>query len=131
VAGREHEAVPVGPIRPAWIELEDVAKQNGGDVGHAHWHARVPRTGLLDGVHGERTDRVREVGVRHDALGCSGASLDHSHGRESRYLARRQFSTSRMIIGVRISRMARSSLSAGMTIELARAIQLPCIMVTR
>jgi len=47
------------------------------------------------------------------------------------HLARRPRSTRRMISGVRISCMARSSLSPGMTMELARLIQLPWTIETR
>jgi hypothetical protein len=45
--------------------------------------------------------------------------------------ARRALSTSRWIIGVRISCIARSSLPPGMTIELARDMKLPWSIVTR
>ena len=63
VAGREHEAVAVGPIRMLRVELQEPRPQHGGDVGHAHGHAGMAGLRLLDRIHGERADGVGEVGV--------------------------------------------------------------------
>ena len=40
--GGQHEAVAVRPVRVGGIEPEEVAEQHGGDISHAHRHARVP-----------------------------------------------------------------------------------------
>ena len=61
VAGREHEAVAVGPVGMLRVELEEPRPQHGGDVGHAHRHAGMAGLRLLDRVHGERPDGVGEV----------------------------------------------------------------------
>ena len=58
VAGREHEAVAVGPVRVGRVELEEFGPQHRGDVGHAHRHARVARVGRLDRVHRQGADGV-------------------------------------------------------------------------
>ena len=39
VAGREHEAVAVGPIRVRGVEFQEAGEQHGGHIGHAHGHA--------------------------------------------------------------------------------------------
>ena len=44
VAGRQDEAVAVGPVGMLRVELEEPGPQHGGDVGHAHGHARDGRT---------------------------------------------------------------------------------------
>ena len=81
-------------------------------------------------------ERAQGVGAVAHRDGCRGpvqrGSLGHGVSLDfSRHLAARARSTSRKIIGVRMSCMARSSLSPGMTIELARVIQLPWIIATR
>ena len=72
VAGGEHEAVAVGPARVGRVELQVAGEQHGGDVGHAHRHARMAGFGALNGIHGERADRVRHTlvldEVGHEAL---------------------------------------------------------------
>ncbi len=65
VAGREHEAVAVGPIGIGGIELQEAREQHGGDVGHAHGHAGMAGIGLLHGIHGKRADRIGHV-----LMGC-------------------------------------------------------------
>ena len=76
VAGRQHEAVAVGPVGMLRVELQEPRPQHGGDVGHAHGHAGMAGLGLLDGVHGERPDGVGEGGVadRHGRERFRGAS---------------------------------------------------------
>jgi hypothetical protein len=61
VAGREHEAVAVGPAGLRGVILQEPAPEHGGHVGHAHGHALVAGPGLVDGVHGQDAD-----GVGHD-----------------------------------------------------------------
>ena len=39
VAGREHEAVAVGPIRMGGVEFQEAGEQHRCHVGHAHRHA--------------------------------------------------------------------------------------------
>ena len=58
MAGREHEAVAVGPLRARRIEFEEAAPQHRGDVGHAHGHAGMAAFRLLDRIHGECADGV-------------------------------------------------------------------------
>ena len=64
VAGREHEAVAVGPGDVGRIELEMARPQHGGRVGHAHRHAGMAGIGALDRVHGQGPDGVRHRGER-------------------------------------------------------------------
>ena len=63
VAGREDEAVAVGPVRLRGVELQELREQDGGDVGHAHGHAGMAGVRLLYGVHGEGPDGVCHVAV--------------------------------------------------------------------
>ena len=58
MAGREHEAVAIGPFRSGGVELEEAREQHGRDIGHAHRHARVPAVRRLDGVHRQGADGV-------------------------------------------------------------------------
>ncbi len=69
VAGRQDEAVAVGPVRIARIELQELREQDRGDVGHAHRHAGMARVRLLHGVHGQSPDGVRQVAVGGGLLG--------------------------------------------------------------
>ena len=64
VAGREHEAVAVGPGRVGWIEFQEAGEQHGGDVGGAHRQAGMARFRLLDRIHGERADGVGHAIMR-------------------------------------------------------------------
>ncbi len=61
VAGRQHEAVAVGPIGVRGVELQEAREQHGGDIGHAHGHAGMAGIGLLHGVHGQRPDGIGHV----------------------------------------------------------------------
>ena len=63
MAGRQHEAVAVGPIRVRGIEFQEAGEQHGGDIGHAHGHAGMAGIGLLHGIHGERADGIGHLGV--------------------------------------------------------------------
>ena len=100
VAGRQHEAVAVGPVGLGGIEFQELAEQHGRDVGHAHRHAGMAGFRLLDRVHGERADgvghaaqmrvvwRVRGGGERDRSwrqlyLHCSGANA-RAHGSLTR-----------------------------------------------
>ena len=71
VAGREHEAVAVGPGRIGRIEFQELREQHGRDVGRAHRQAGMAGFRLLDRVHGERADRVGHAVV----LGAAGAIM--------------------------------------------------------
>ena len=48
VAGRQHEAVAVGPARVGGVEFQEAGPQRGGDVGHAHRHAGMAGVGGFD-----------------------------------------------------------------------------------
>ena len=72
MAGRQHEAVAVRPVRPRRIELDEAVEQHRRDVGHAHRHAGMARIRLLHGVHRQRADGVGHVAFRD---GGSGAVL--------------------------------------------------------
>ena len=58
VAGREHEAVAVGPGRIGRIEFQETREQHGGDVGRAHRQAGMAGLRLLDRVHRQRANGV-------------------------------------------------------------------------
>ena len=58
VAGREHEAVAVGPVGGSGVEFQELREQHRGDVGGAHRQAGMARFRLLDSVHREATDRI-------------------------------------------------------------------------
>ena len=64
VAGRQHEAVAIRPGRIGRIEFQEAREQHGGDVGHAHRHARMARFGFFNGVDGQKADRIGHFGVR-------------------------------------------------------------------
>ena len=58
VAGRQHEAVAVGPGRVGGIEFQEAGEQDGRHVGRAHRQAGMAGFGLLDRIHGERPDGI-------------------------------------------------------------------------
>ena len=58
MAGREHEAVAVRPVRVLGIKAHEAGEQHRGDIGRAHRQAGMAGIGLLHGVHGEEADRV-------------------------------------------------------------------------
>ena len=45
------------------IELQELAEQHRGHIGHAHGHAGMAGIGLLHRIHGQRADGVGEVAV--------------------------------------------------------------------
>jgi len=55
---RKHESVTVEPRRVRGIELKHVPPEDFGDVRHPHGGARMAGIGLLNGVHGQSTDRI-------------------------------------------------------------------------
>jgi hypothetical protein len=59
----EHEAIPIRPRGIGRVVPEVVPPEHLGDLRHAHRHARMAGIGLLHRVHGERADRVDDVGV--------------------------------------------------------------------
>ena len=64
VAGRQHEAVAVGPVDSGSIEFQELREQHRGHVGGAHRQAGMARFRLLHAVHGEAADRVgHTVGI--------------------------------------------------------------------
>ncbi len=77
VAGRQHEAVAVGPMGGRRIEFEELGEQNGRRIGHAHRHAGMAGFGGLDRIHRQGADRVREPAR-------SRLIQDRQHGRALR-----------------------------------------------
>ena len=63
MAGGQHEAVAVGPVRLRRIEFHEAGEQHGGNIGHAHGHAGMAGIGLLHRVHGEGADGIGHLGV--------------------------------------------------------------------
>ena len=61
VAGRQHEAVAVGPARLGGVELQEPGKEDGGDIGHAHRQARMARFCGFHRIHGKHADGVGEA----------------------------------------------------------------------
>ena len=61
VARREHEAVPVGPVRRGGIEPEEAREQDRRHVRHAERHPGVARLGPLDRVHRQGANRVGHI----------------------------------------------------------------------
>ena len=63
VAVRQHEAVAIRPVGVLGVELQVVAEQHRGRVGHAHGGARMARIRRVHRVDGQRADAVgqREV----------------------------------------------------------------------
>ena len=69
VAGRQHEAVAVRPVRVGGVEFQELREQHGGDIGGAHRQAGMAGFRLFDRVHREPADRIGHTGVidlRHD-----------------------------------------------------------------
>ena len=58
VAGREHEPIPVGPVRVAGVVLEVALPEHVGHRRGSERKAWVPGVGFLDGVDRQRPDRV-------------------------------------------------------------------------
>ena len=58
VAGAEHEAVAIGPVRIGRVVVHVAREEQVRRGRHRHRHARVSGVRLLDGVHGERADGV-------------------------------------------------------------------------
>ncbi len=61
---RQHESVAVRPHRVTRVVAEKIAPQNLRDVGHSHRHAGVAGIGLLDGIHGQRANRIGQFPSR-------------------------------------------------------------------
>ncbi len=62
VTGGEHEAVAVRPCRIAGVEFQELREQDRGDIRGTHRQAGVARLRLLDGIHGERANRIGHTG---------------------------------------------------------------------
>ncbi len=63
VAGRQHEAVAIGPGRVGRIEFEEAGEQHRRDIGRAHRQAGMARLCLFDRIHRQRADGVRHAVV--------------------------------------------------------------------
>ena len=88
VAGREHEAVAIGPRRIGGIEFQKAREQHRRDIGRAHRQAGMAGLRPLDRIHGQRADRVRHavvLGARSRTRGGSGKA-----GRLGEGCARRE-----------------------------------------
>ncbi len=68
VAGRENEAVAIGPGRLGGVVFQKLREQHRRHVGRAHRQARMAGLRLLDGIHGENANGIRHVRVC-DAVG--------------------------------------------------------------
>ena len=92
VAGRQHEAVAVRPARIGGVELQEPGPQHGGDVGHAHRHARMAGLRRL-----HRVDRQRADGIGHAPLRRrrprQDRRLQRTHGAVLRQACRGRHST--------------------------------------
>ncbi len=119
VAGREHEAVAVGPRRIGRIELEEAREQHGRDVGRAHRQAGMAGFRLLDRVHGERADgvghavvqRTRRSGRAVIAAGRGGRRSGCRGGGEGRLRAGHAWA--RGLFGERLARGRGESKNTG------------------
>ena len=89
VAGRQHEAVAVGPVGLGGVVLQELGQQHRGHVGHAHRHARVAGVGLCDGVHRQDADGVGHR-LRRGGHGAGSSSGMRSCGGRRRTLRQRQ-----------------------------------------
>src|ERR1700682_6189034 len=125
MAGRQHEPVAVGPDGIGGIKFEIPREQHGGDIGHAHWHARMTGPGFFDGVDRQKADRVGHIRVRN--IGTDGNTSESWSVHTVRLLR----SMSWRISGVRMSCIARSSFDPWITIELARDMKLFGIIDSR
>jgi CobQ-like glutamine amidotransferase family enzyme len=76
------EAVAVGPLGVGRVVAQVAAPQHFGDFGHAHRGARVAGVGLLDGVHGQRTDRAGQ-GLKTGGLTLREEDIEGTLGRRS------------------------------------------------
>ncbi len=76
VASRQNEAVAVGPVGAAGVELHEPGEQDRGHVGHAHRHAGVTALGLFNTVHGKDANGICHLLGR----GLGKCGLDVGHG---------------------------------------------------
>ena len=76
MAGREHEAVAVGPRRIGRVVAHVLAEEHVGDRRERHRGAGVAGVGLLHRVHGEAAD-----GVDRERLDVSGGHATPRRGR--------------------------------------------------
>ena len=79
MAGGQHEAIAIGPVRRCGIEAKRVPEQGRGHIGHTHGHAWMARVGRLHGVHGERSDGICQLPLARlvDVIGGHGGGLGH------------------------------------------------------
>ena len=83
VAGGQHEAVAVGPARIGGVVFQELREQHRGDVGGAHRQPGMAGFRLLDRVHGERPQGVREIRMG-DASGGGFGHERFQKGRRAR-----------------------------------------------
>ena len=60
VAGRQHKAVAVRPVRGSGVEFQEFLEQQGRAIGEAERQAAMAALGFLYGIHAERPDRIGE-----------------------------------------------------------------------
>ena len=113
VAVGQHEAIAVGPARLRRIVAQEVVPQHLGDVGHAHRHAGVAGIGLLDGIHGQRTDGVREFGTARHAGNPGGVRRRGRPGGAARGLSRKVATPARRALARASRRVAVAYNPAG------------------
>ena len=58
MAVAEYKAVTVGPARVRRVVPQVAVPKHLGDIGHAHWGARVAGFGLLDRIDGQHADGI-------------------------------------------------------------------------
>src|ERR1700747_1420568 len=58
MAVRQHEAIAIGPNRFLRIEVEDTIPDRIDERRERHWRSGMPGVGLLNGIDGERANRV-------------------------------------------------------------------------
>jgi hypothetical protein len=75
VAGREHEAVAVGPVGRAGVVLHDPRPEDVGQRGQRHGRAGVPVAGGLGAVHGQAADHVDGTLLERAVGGCAGVGI--------------------------------------------------------
>src|SRR5205823_1378739 len=74
VADRQHEAIAIWPDGIARIEPEDFLPQSVDHRRQSHRRARMPRVGLLHGIHRQGADRIDAKAVERGGIGHGRAS---------------------------------------------------------
>ena len=58
VSGGQHEAIAIQPVRVGGVVAQVLGPKHIRKRRERHWSTRVARVGLLDGVHGQNSDRI-------------------------------------------------------------------------